>query len=102
MNPVLTPDARRRITLPALPGLDQPLDCHQEADGSYRLVPVVTVPLNEAWAWSPGALAKTRAGLKGHHAHEARTSDRRGRIVPRSRRLQVVDDRPGGEDRAIE
>ena len=68
MNPVLTPDARRRITLPALPGLDQPLEFHQEADGSYRLVPVVTVPLNEAWAWSPGALAKTRAGLKGHHA----------------------------------
>ncbi len=68
MNPVLTPDARRRITLPAMPGLDQPLEFHSEADGSYRLVPVVTIPASQAWAWTPGALAKTKAGLEEHHA----------------------------------
>lgn len=68
MNPILTPDARRRITLPALPGLDQPLEIHAQPDGSYRLVPVVTIPASQAWAWTPGALAKTRVGLKEHHA----------------------------------
>ncbi|MBL0311765.1 MAG: hypothetical protein IPP78_03430 [Holophagaceae bacterium] len=68
MNPVLTPDARRRITLPALPGLDQPLEIHAQPDGNYLLVPVATVPLSEAWAWTPGALAKTKTGLNEHHA----------------------------------
>lgn len=68
MNPVLTPDTRRRITLPALPGLDQPLEFYAEADGSYRLVPVVTIPAAQAWAWTPAALAKTKTALKEHHA----------------------------------
>ena len=68
MNPVLTPDARRRITLPALPGLEQPLELQAEADGSYRLVPVVTIPASQAWAWTPKALAKTKKGLLEHHS----------------------------------
>lgn len=68
MTLVLTPDARRRVTLPSLPGLDQPLEFQAEPDGSYRLVPVATVPLAQAWAWTPGALAKTKAGLDEHHA----------------------------------
>jgi hypothetical protein len=70
MTTVLTPDARRRITLPALPGLDQPLELQPQADGSYRLVPVITVPATQAWAWTPRALAKTKAGLDEHHAGE--------------------------------
>lgn len=68
MNPILTPDTRRRITLPAMPGLDQPLEFHSESDGSYRLVPVVTIPASQAWAWTPGALAKTKTALKEHYA----------------------------------
>jgi hypothetical protein len=68
MTTVLTPDARRRITLPALPGLDQPLELQPQADGSYRLVPVITVPAAQAWAWTPTALAKTKAGLDELHA----------------------------------
>lgn len=68
MTLVLTPDARRRVTLPSLPGLDQPLEFQVEPDGSYRLVPVAIVPLAQAWAWTPAALAKTKAGLDEHHA----------------------------------
>jgi hypothetical protein len=74
MTTVLTPDARRRITLPALPGLDQPLELQPQADGSYRLVPVITVPAAQAWAWTPKALARTKAALKEHRAGEGVSS----------------------------
>jgi hypothetical protein len=73
-SPILiTPDARRRVTFPALPGIEpnQALEVVPEQDGSYRLVPIVTIPRNQLWAWTPEAMAKTARALQEHH--EGRT-----------------------------
>jgi len=68
-SPILiTPDARRRVTFPSLPGIEpnQALEIIPEGDGSYRLVPIVTIPRSQLWAWSPEAMAKTARALKEH------------------------------------
>ena len=68
-SPILiTPDARRRVTFPALPGIEpnQALEVVPELDGSYRLVPIVTIPRNQLWAWTPEAMAKTARALQEH------------------------------------
>ncbi len=72
---LVTPDTRRRVTFPALPGIEpnQTLEIIPEPDGSYRLVPVVTIPRNQLWAWTPEAMARTAQGLLEH---------REGRSVP--------------------
>ena len=66
---LVTPDARRRVTFPVLPGIEpnQVLEIVPEVDGSYRLVPVVTIPRNQLWAWTPTAMAKTAQALHEHH-----------------------------------
>ncbi len=69
-SPILiTPDIRRRVTFPALPGIEpnQALEIVPEQDGSYRLVPIVTIPKSQLWAWTPVAMAKTARALKEHH-----------------------------------
>ena len=84
-SPILvTPDARRRVTFPVLPGLEpnQVLEIVQEADGSYRLVPVVTIPVSEIWAWTPEAMARTARALQEH---------REGRSVPAGAFLAELD-----------
>ena len=65
---LITPDTRRRVTFPALPGIEpnQALEIIPEQDGSYRLVPIVTIPKNQLWAWTPEAMAKTAKALKEH------------------------------------
>jgi hypothetical protein len=68
-SPILiTPDARRRVTFPSLPGIEpnQALEIIPEADGSYRLVPIVTIPRSQLWAWTPEAMAKTARALQEH------------------------------------
>lgn len=69
-SPILiTPDARRRVTFPSLPGIEpnQALEIIPEADGSYRLVPIVTIPKNQLWAWTPEAMARTAKALEEYH-----------------------------------
>lgn len=65
---LITPDARRRVTFPALPGIEpnQVLELVPELDGSYRLVPVVTIPRNQLWAWTPEAMSRTARALQEH------------------------------------
>ena len=65
---LITPDARRRVTFPALPGIEpnQALEIVPVRDGSYRLVPIVTIPKNQLWAWTPAAMAKTARALQEH------------------------------------
>jgi hypothetical protein len=67
---LITPDVRRRVTFPALPGIEpnQALEIIPEQDGSYRLVPIVTIPKSQLWAWTPGAVARTAQALQEHHA----------------------------------
>ena len=70
-SPILiTPDARRRVTFPALPGIEpnQALEVVPELDGSYRLVPIVTIPRNQLWAWTPEAMSQTARALQEHQA----------------------------------
>ena len=66
---LITPDLRRRVTFPALPGIEpnQPLEIIPDIDGSYRLVPIVTIPKNQLWAWSSEAMATTIVALKEFH-----------------------------------
>ncbi|MDR3682789.1 MAG: hypothetical protein P4L11_03585 [Geothrix sp.] len=75
---LITPDARRRVTFPALPGIEpnQTLEVVAEPDGSYRLVPIVTIPRNQLWAWTPEAMAKTARALQEHR--EGQTVDAAG------------------------
>lgn len=77
-SPILiTPDARRRVTFPALPGIEpnQALEVVPELDGSYRLVPIVTIPRNQLWAWTPEAMARTAQGLQEHREGHSVTVD---------------------------
>jgi len=62
---LITPDTRRRVTFPALPGIEpnQTLELLPDMDGSYRLVPIVTIPKNQLWAWSPKVMADTASAL---------------------------------------
>ena len=66
-SPILiTPDSRRRDTFPSLPGIEpnQALEIIPEADGSYRLVPIVTIPKSQLWAWTPEVM--TARALQEH------------------------------------
>jgi len=84
---LITPDARRRVTFPSLPGIEpnQALEIIPESDGSYRLVPVVTIPRNQLWAWAPEAMAKTARALQEH---------REGKSVPVAAFLSSLDADP--------
>jgi hypothetical protein len=72
---LITPDVRRRVTFPALPGIEpnQTLELVPDMDGSYRLVPIVTIPKNQLWAWTPNVMAATAAAL--NEFHEGNTID---------------------------
>jgi hypothetical protein len=88
-SPILiTPDARRRVTFPPLPGLEpnQAIEIIPEQDGSYRLVPIVTIPKNQLWAWTPVAMAKTGRALQEHHE---------GKSVPVDEFLSRLDSKSG-------
>jgi hypothetical protein len=88
-SPILiTPDARRRVTFPSLPGIEpnQALEIIPEADGSYRLVPIVTIPRSQLWAWTPEAMAKTARALQEH---------REGKTVSAEEFLSGLEPRPG-------
>lgn len=50
---LLVPDSRRRLTLPPAFKPGQPLDLEPLEDGTYRLVPMVTIPEHQLWAWRP-------------------------------------------------
>ena len=72
---LITPDMRRRVTFPALPGIEpnQTLEIVADMDGSYRLVPIVTIPKSQLWAWTPKAMAATATALK--EFNEGKTVD---------------------------
>lgn len=38
-----------------------------EADDSYRLVPIGSIPKSQRWAWTPEAMAKTARALLEQH-----------------------------------
>jgi hypothetical protein len=58
-------DARRRITLPADAGVGpgDTIDLEVLDDGRIMLVPVVTVPKHQLWAWTPENRAKVTESL---------------------------------------
>ena len=65
---MLVPDTRRRVTLPPSFKAGQPVDLEPLDDGTYRLVPMVTIPAHQAWAWQPEVQARVAQALEGYHA----------------------------------
>ncbi len=65
---IILADSRRRITLPSTISPNQPLDLIAEEDGTYRLVPLATIPQHQLWAWTPEAQKSIAAGLADYHA----------------------------------
>jgi len=63
----VTPDHRRRITLPASFKPGELLALEEAGDGTYRLVPMTAIPTHQLWAWTPESLAGTAAALKSYH-----------------------------------
>lgn len=61
-------DSRRRITLPFTISPNQPLDLIAEEDGTYRLIPLATIPKHQAWAWTEEVRKSVAKGLADHHA----------------------------------
>ena len=64
---MLVPDARRRVTLPPSFKAGQPVGLEPLEDGTYRLVPMVTIPAHQAWAWQPEVQARVAQALREHH-----------------------------------
>jgi hypothetical protein len=50
---LLTPDSRRRVTLPPEFHPGEPLSLESLEDGTWQLVPVVAVPVHQLWAIRP-------------------------------------------------
>ncbi|MBY0503179.1 MAG: hypothetical protein K2X03_04685 [Bryobacteraceae bacterium] len=65
---IILADARRRITLPASIQPNQPLDLIAEPDGSFRLVPMSTIPQHQAWAWTEDMRKRIAESLAEVHA----------------------------------
>lgn len=61
---IILADSRRRITLPSAISPNQPLELIAEEDGTYRLVPLTTIPKHQLWAWTPEAQKSIAAGLE--------------------------------------
>lgn len=64
----VTPDHRRRITLPPSFKPGELLALEEAGDGSYKIVPMTAIPSHQLWAWTPESLEKTDTALKGYHA----------------------------------
>ncbi len=74
----VTPDHRRRITLPPSFKPGELLALEESGDGTFKLVPMAAIPRHQLWAWTPESLEKTEAALKGHregHFIEADTPE---------------------------
>jgi len=65
---LVTPDNRRRITLPSEFKPGEPLSLEAAEDGTYRLVPVLAVPRHQLWAWRKQVVAGVAEALEGYHA----------------------------------
>lgn len=65
---LVTPDNRRRITLPAEFKPGEPLSLEPAEDGTYRLVPVLAVPRHQLWAWRKHVLTGVAESLERYHA----------------------------------
>jgi len=65
---IILADSRRRITLPSSISPNQPLELIAEDDGTYRLVPLSTIPQHQAWAWTDEARQSIAQGLADYHA----------------------------------
>jgi len=63
----VTPDHRRRITLPSSFKPGELLALEEAGDGTYRLVPMTAIPSHQLWAWTPESLGRTETALKGYH-----------------------------------
>jgi hypothetical protein len=63
----VTPDHRRRITLPPAFKPGALLAMEEMDDGSLRVVPMTAIPTSQLWAWTPESLAQTAAALKNYH-----------------------------------
>ena len=66
----VTPDHRRRITLPPAFKPGELLAIEEAGDGTYKLVPMTAIPNHQLWAWTPESMARTEIALKGYHAGE--------------------------------
>ncbi len=62
----VTPDHRRRITLPSTFKPGELLALEETGNGSYKLTPMTAIPTNQLWAWTPESAAKTEAALKSY------------------------------------
>ncbi|MFN8010972.1 MAG: hypothetical protein U0P81_06170 [Holophagaceae bacterium] len=65
---LVTPDSRRRITLPAEFEPGEPLSLEAAGDGTYRLVPVVAVPKHQLWAWRRHVLEGAAEAVESYRA----------------------------------
>ena len=65
---VILSDSRRRVTLPNSIKPNQPLELIAEDDGSYRLIPLATIPAHQAWAWTAETQKSIAKGLAEHHS----------------------------------
>lgn len=75
-------DSRRRITLPSTISPNQPLDLIAEEDGTYRLIPLATIPKHQAWAWTEEVRESFAKGLADHHAGKTiRMNSKEGKAV---------------------
>lgn len=62
----VTPDHRRRITLPPTFKPGELLALEDDGHGAYKLIPMTAIPNNQLWAWTAESMAKTDAALKGY------------------------------------
>ena len=61
---LLTPDSRRRVTLPPEFHPGEPLSLEPIEDGTWRLVPVVPVPVHQLWAVRPEVQSAIQESLE--------------------------------------
>jgi hypothetical protein len=61
---LLTPDSRRRITLPLEFRAGEPLSLESLDDGTWRIVPVIAVPVHQLWAVRPDVRLAVQEALE--------------------------------------
>ena len=71
----VTPDHRRRITLPPTFKPGELLALEDDGNGAFKLIPMTAIPSNQLWAWTAESMAKTDTALKGYRAGNFIESD---------------------------
>ena len=71
----VTPDHRRRITLPPSFKPGELLALEDDGHGAFKLIPMTAIPSNQLWAWTAESMTKTDTALKGYRAGNFIESD---------------------------